>query len=317
MREETKQDLLSADAVGTKYDKSAKTIWRNREILAPLLKYSVKELRDESVESIIKLIDTDSISEDIPVSDLPPTVTALDGEHSSLTEKLITFDLRFTVKNPALSVGKLLIMLHIDLEFQNKYRPTLADGRSYPLIKRAIYYAAREISSQLGRLTNQSNYADIEKVIGIWIITEEIPKELQNTATRYYLNKEDYIGITDEPKEDYDLMEIIMIRRGEHPDITEPLFEYLKSVYDADIATIDKYTPVSANPELREEVSTMPGMSQVIFNRGFSEGVSQGISQGAEEKQSDNVKKLAEYFMKENPETTIEQATEMAENILN
>ncbi|MBQ7564939.1 MAG: hypothetical protein IJT16_13250, partial [Lachnospiraceae bacterium] len=174
----------------------------------------------------------------------------------------------------------------------------------------------------------QSNYADIEKVIGIWIITEEIPKELQNTATRYYLNKEDYIGITDEPKEDYDLMEIIMIRRGEYPDITEPLFEYLKSVYDADIATIDKYTPVSANPELREEVSTMPGMSQVIFNQGFSQGMSegmtqgisqgiaQGISQGAEEKHKNDIKQLADYFMKENTEMTLEQATEMAEKIL-
>ena len=127
-----------------------------------------------------------------------------------------------------------------------------------------------------------------------------------------------------------------MIRRGEYPDITEPLFEYLKSVYDADIATIDKYTPVSANPELREEVSTMPGMSQVIFNQGFSQGMSegmtqgisqgiaqgisqgiaQGISQGAEEKHKNDIKQLADYFMKENTEMTLEQATEMAEKIL-
>ena len=53
------------------------------------------------------------------------------------------------------------------------------------------------------------------------------------------------------------------------------------------------------------------------ISQGIAQGISQGIVQGAEEKQSDNVKKLAEYFMKENPETTIEQATEMAENILN
>lgn len=253
MKEETRQDVLSAGEIGTKYDEAAKTVWRNREILAPLLKYSVEELKNESIESIMKLIDADSISEDTPVSDLPPTITALESEQSSVTEKLITFDLRFKVKNPALSVGKILVMLHIDLEFQNKYRPTLSDGRSYPLIKRAIYYASREISSQLGRITNQTNYADIEKVIGIWIVNEEVPKDIQNTATRYYLNKEDYIGVTDEPKADYDLMEIVIIRRGERTDITEPLFGYLKSVYDADIDEIDKYTPASANPKLKEE----------------------------------------------------------------
>ncbi|MBQ7565155.1 MAG: hypothetical protein IJT16_14355 [Lachnospiraceae bacterium] len=70
-----------------------------------------------------------------------------------------------------------------------------------------------------------------------------------------------------------------------------------------------EHTPASANPELKEEVSTMPGMSQVIFNKGFSAG--------EEENKSDNIRKLTEYFMKENPDMTIEQATETAEKILN
>ena len=32
MWEETRLDILSAEAVGTKYDEAAKTIWRNREV---------------------------------------------------------------------------------------------------------------------------------------------------------------------------------------------------------------------------------------------------------------------------------------------
>ncbi len=103
MREETRQDIISAEEMGTKYDEAAKEIWKNREILAPLLKYSVEELKDESVESIMKLIDTDSISEDIPVSDLPPTIVSLGTEQNSTTEKIITYDLKFKVKNPKLS----------------------------------------------------------------------------------------------------------------------------------------------------------------------------------------------------------------------
>ena len=80
------------------------------------------------------------------------------------------------VKNPKLSSADLLVMLHIDLEFQNKYRPQLHDGRGYPLVKLGIYYAAREISAQLGRITGKTNYADIEKVVSIWIVNEGVPK---------------------------------------------------------------------------------------------------------------------------------------------
>lgn len=68
----------------------------------------------------------------------------LNNEQSSITEKLITYDLKFKVRNPKLSQQDILVMLHVDLEFQNKYRPVLKDGRSYPLIK-------REYTMQRGR----------------------------------------------------------------------------------------------------------------------------------------------------------------------
>ncbi len=268
MRTETIQDILSAGEIGTKYDVAAVTIWKNREILAPLLKYAIKELNDESVESIMSLIDADTISEDTPVSDLPPTVIDRGTEQKSVTEKPITYDLRFVLKNPKLSVGKMLVMIHVDLEFQNKYKPVLKDGRSYPIITRGIYYAAREISSQLGRITQQTNYADLEKVVSIWVVNEDIPKEIRNTATRYYFTKEDFVGETDEPKEWYDLMEVVIVRRSEDDNIAEPIFDYLKSVYNADLNSIDKYTPASKNPEIVKEVSEMPGMSQVIYDKG-------------------------------------------------
>ena len=224
------------------------------------------------------------------------------------------------MKNPKLSAGNLLIVLHVDLEFQNKYRPVLKDGRSYPLIKRGIYYAAREVSAQLGRITSQTNYADIEKVVSIWIVNEGIPKELQNTATRYYFTKEDYIGKVDEPLADYDLMEVVIIRRGENDNLTEPLFRYLRSIYEADLEEIDKYTPASANPKLKEEVLKMPGMSQIIFERGITQGISQGISQGIlqgiSKEKEDALERVTRNYMKFNPELTREEAEERAKAIL-
>ena len=54
MREETILDLLSADEVGAKYDNAAKALWKNREILAPLLKYSVSSVTSSKYPLILQ-----------------------------------------------------------------------------------------------------------------------------------------------------------------------------------------------------------------------------------------------------------------------
>ncbi len=253
----------------------------------------------------MQLIDADAVSNLTPVSDLPPEVVERMTEMNSVTEKPITYDFSIRVKNPVLSIGEMLVLLHIDLEFQNRYRPVLKDGRSYPLIKRGIYYTAREIGAQLGRLTNETNYGALEKVISIWIVNEDIPKDIQNTATRYYIEKEDFIGATDEPKPDHDLIEVVIIRRSGNDGITEPLFEYLKSVYDADLDMIDKYTPVSANPELKKEVEEMPGMSQAIYDSGYDSGYGSGYGSGYDSGQVNIVMGLVD-----DGDITIERASE-------
>ena len=280
MRTESIQDLLSAEELGEKYDQSAKAVWRNREILAPLLKFCVSELEDESVESIMRLIDADSISPDVPVSDLPPEVIDRGTEMNSTTERPITYDFRFFVKNPKLSLKKLLVRIHIDLEFQNKFHPTLSDGRTYEVEQRGIYYVAREISEQLGRITEKTNYADLEKVISIWIVSEDIPKNLQGTVSRYRFGKEDVIGVANIDPRLYDLMELVIVRRGADGKFDAPIFDYLDAVYSSDIEEMDKFTPASSNPEIIKEVSEMPGMGQAILDRGIQQGIQQGHNEG-------------------------------------
>ena len=280
MRTETIQDILSAEELGAKYDSAEKAVWRNREILAPLLRFCVRELADESVENVMRLIDADSISEDMPVSDLPPQIVERATEMHSTTEKLLTFDLHFVVKNPKLSTKSLLVRLHIILELQNKFRPTLKDGRSYAIEGRGLYYAARELSSQLGRITENTNYADLEKVVSIWIVSEDIPKGLQTTVSRYYIEKEDIVGKAEIDKKLYDLLEVVIVRRGEDGKFDAPIFDYLNAVFGADLEQIDRYTPASANPELVKEVADMPGTGRAILERGIGIGRTEGIGIG-------------------------------------
>ncbi len=98
---------------------------------------------------------------------------------------------------------------------------------------------------------------------------------------------------------------VVIIRRGELQKITEPLFAYLESVYSANIEEIDKYTPASTNPEIRKEVESMPGMSQVIFKNGIAQGISQGITQGREQGQNELVDAVNRLRAGESPESIV------------
>lgn len=226
------------------YDEACKRVLQNREIIAPILKMAVPEYRDCSVEEIIRCIDRESIR-DVPVEDIPMQMQGLPTELSSVTEKLIRYDVHFKALNPVLTKERMQIHLHIDFEVQNDYRP---GNPTYPVIKRALYYAARELSAQLGRLSGTMDYSALEKVYSIWVCNKNIPPELRDTMTGYSVRKRDLIGTADEPEEDFDLLDVIMIRRG--GESREEIFDYLKGLFEGDIPKIEKYTDIAGNVEL-------------------------------------------------------------------
>lgn len=265
MRLETEYSLARAAVNGEKYDESCKDVFKHREIIAPILKYVVKEFKDCTQEEIIQCIDADSIKEIVPVDELPAELKDQGTELSAVFEKTIYYDVHFKVKNPKLSSETISVMLHIDFEVQNDYRPR---NPRYPIIKRAIYYAAREISSQLSTLTGKTNYADIEKVYSIWVCNENIPRDLQNTVTRYMLRKEDVIGRTNEPEEDYDLMELIIIRRGNEAADDE-IFQYLESVFTSDINRIKEYVDIPQGSDVEKEIGHMTGLGESLYNKAY------------------------------------------------
>ena len=76
---------------------------------------------------------------------------------------------------------------------------------------------------------------------------------------RYYIHKEHIIGQSEEPESDYDLMEVIMIRRGSNTG-ADAIFDYLSGVFNSDIRKISDYTDTKDN----EEVTTMGGLGASI-----------------------------------------------------
>lgn len=291
MRDETKL-VLETMTGHEKYDEACKQTWKLKEVIAPVLQCAIKEYQGYSVDEVIRFINADTISDNVPVDDLPVFVKALNAEMSSTTEKRVYYDIHFTAKNPKLSTEDIIVMLHIDFEVQNDYTPS---NPTYPITKRAVYYVARELSAQLGVVTDTTDYDKLEKVYSIWICNENVPTELKNSITRYYVKREDVVGECTEPIEYHDLMELVIIRRDEVP-LEDTIFEYLEGVFTSNLAIVEKYVDVKENHEVKEALKTMCGLGESIENkalkRGREQGIEQGIEQGKEQERIRTIQKM-------------------------
>ena len=281
MRDETKMDVYTSGVIGAEYDAGMKQLMSNKEILIPILQMTVPEFKTCSQEEILQCLDISSITKDDFVSDIPDIekdlrLTKEDSELSSFVEKLVRFDIRFKIINPKLSTEKIRVNLHIDMEAQKSYRPS---NPSYPILKRAVYYVARDLSSQLSMITQTTDYSKLEKCYSIWICAENVPKKLQNTLTEYSFSKKDIIGIADEPEEDYDLLTVIMIRTGKETE-ENGIFEYLNGIFDGDINRIQKYSHIKWSEPFKKEAGKMTGFGDMIYERGIRTGEQSGIQKG-------------------------------------
>ena len=259
MRDETKMDVYTSGVTGAEYDAGMKQLMSNKEIIIPILQMTVPEFKTCSQEEILQCLDISSITKDDFVSDIPNVekdlrLTKEDSELSSLVEKLVRFDIRFKIINPKLSTEKIRVNLHIDMEAQKSYRPS---NPSYPILKRAVYYVARDLSSQLSTIT-------------------------QTTLTEYSFSKKDIIGVADEPEEDYDLLTVIIIRLGKETE-EKGIFDYLKGLFTGDIKRIQRYSHIEWSEPFQEEASKMTGFGDMIYERGIQQGMQQGIQQGRHE----------------------------------
>ena len=108
------------------------------------------------------------------------------------------------------------------------------------------------------------------------ICTEDIPIKLQNTVTEYSIRKQDLIGVSEENEEDYDLMTVVIIRRGKEADGKE-IFDYLESVFSGNVEKLADYSKIHWSESFREEVKTMTGFGDAIFREGVQKERRNGI----------------------------------------
>lgn len=268
------------------YDAAAKKLLSSKKILAWILKYCVEEFKDCSIADIrdryiIGIPETASA----PV--LPDETNAaakvgtdrISGERTedtSVTEGKVTFDIRFRAITPRSE----LVQLIINIEAQRSRRT------SYPLLKRAMYYVSRLISSQYGVDFDKAQYGKIKKVYSIWLCMDA-PDD-RGGITRYRMQEEpEYGNILDE-KENYDLQQVVMVyvahaRADMENRLLNLLGELFVSEDDASRkkAELIEHYDIDLNENEERLVSTMCNLSVGVYVRGRESGIAETLRKTA------------------------------------
>lgn len=273
------KEIRSADGQNARYDAVCKRILSEKILLAWIMKSCLEEYRDCDVNEIAEwYIESAPQVGMAPVApDEAPRIHGMGNEDATLREGTVVYDIRFTAVAP---ISGELIRLIVNIEAQNDYYP------GYPLIKRALYYCSRLISSQYGTEFTEGHYEKIKKVYSIWICSNP-PGQRKNTITRYRVAEDNLVGDVKEPKANYDMLTVIMLCIGEAEDDTEDSALDLLNRLLSDKLTaeqkremLEKEFHIKMTQRLYQEVSLMCNLSKGIEDKGIQKGIQQGIQQG-------------------------------------
>ena len=276
----------------SRYDRTAKKLLANKQILAQIMKGCVNEYSDCTVDDIVEKYiegtpEVGSVGVHVDDTNRPKKSTDVikgsNNEDSTLTEGTLFYDVRFDAiapKSADSAEQEEVIRLIINVEAQTKFKP------GYPLTKRAIYYCSRMISAQHGPIFTKSEYGKIRKVYSIWICTQ--PSDgFENTLTRYSIKPEQLIGEAQEETENYDLMSVVMICLGKpgtenHKGILKFMEVLLSSTRSGSEKKkiLEEEFGVAMSEELEREVLIMCNLSQGVKAEGREEGIGIGREEG-------------------------------------
>ena len=285
------------------YDAACKKFLACKPILAWIMKCCVKEFSACSIEDIVeKYIEGEPAVGSVGVhpDDTVPSIRGLNTEDKTLTEGTVFYDIRFFAIAPDTQER---IRLILNIEAQKDYNP------GYPLLKRAVYYGARLISSQYGTEFQNSNYQDIKKVYSIWVCTN-VPQSRKNTINHYALKEHHIAGRAKERPEDYDLLHIVIMGLSSKASRrANKVLQLLSTIFlqpgNAQFKKrfLQEHFGIEMTTSLEEEVDTMCNLSEGIEERGIEKGIKQGMEQGMEKGMEKGIEKgMAESRM----ETAVE-----------
>ena len=297
-----------------RYDTEVKKVLSDPQILAWILKYTVREFKEYDIPNIMECIIGRPEIATAPVhpGHYTASVEGISTEAAEVAARKVTYDIRFRVKVPELGTVGMII----NVEAQNKFYET------YDLVTRGVFYCARMLSTQIRNEEVAVEYNALQKVYSIWICMQA-PLNSEYTITGYRMNREDMYGhMASTANQRYDLMELVMVCLGRPENARQgtELHQLLTTVLSEKLTPEEKKLAmkrdygIATTVELEGGLAKMCNLSDYIeekaIERGMEKGMERGIRQGAQEKLEELVwKKLRKN-------KTIEQIAEELETNL-
>lgn len=278
-----------AEAIDTvadkaKYDRCAKKLLSFKAIDAWILKTCVKEFSLFSVDYISEhcmsgeveisehAVHQDELNRGQRINS-DEQVTKMNSESSSINEGTVYYDVRFNAIAPENGES---ITLIINLEIQTDDKP------GYEFVTRGTYYCARMISEQHGTVFTGDHYEKIQKVYSIWICPST-PDCRKNGMFRYHTIEDPVFGDAYVKKENYDLMEVVILNLGEPDNEADcGILNLLNTLFSPTVLPDEKKKVLSEKyniamtAELESEVQRMCNLGTAIENKARDEGIDIG-----------------------------------------
>lgn len=262
-----------------KYDNEVKKVLSDPQILSWILKYTVWEFKNYSVEEIMGCIEGEP---EVAIHPVHPgyyteSVEGLSTESTEVEVRKVTYDIRFRVVVP----GSGSVNMIINVEAQNKFY------ESYDLVSRGVFYCARLLSTQVRNEEAATEYNNLQKVYSIWICMN-VPLNSEYTITGYCMNREDRYGhMASVANQRYDLMELVMVCLGrpENAEKGTALHQLLTMVLSEELTPEEKIErmkkeyDIVTTVELEGGLAKMCNLSDYIEERGIEKGIEKGYLQ--------------------------------------
>ena len=259
------------------YDEAAKRLLSQKTVLAYILKGCLMEYQDYTPEEIAdRFIEGDpqvgeaAVHADEGTSEhaKPERILGLNTEDTTVTEGMVRYDIRFKALLPKDPERFYLIL---NIEAQNEQQMW------YPLLKRAVYYGSRLISSQYGTVFSGMDYGAVKKVYSIWICTKSA-KKYRNSMNRYEMVEECLVGENRSDPENYRLMNLILLHVGEYDEGThEGILGFLEVLLSGKLQAEEKRQilqeryHIAMTKKMSEEVTQMCNLSWGIYQDGVED----------------------------------------------
>lgn len=273
------------DSAGYKaqYDEHVKRILADKNVLAYILVYSVKEFRGYTLKEAREALDGEPKISQVKVR--PEAVEQLENKSKLPSEGKMYFDIVFTVTTKDNERQK----IYINVEAQKSFFP------GYDLVTRGIIYSARLISKQMDVEYTSKNYDGVKKVYSIWICMNAPGKnkeqeKVADSITEYSLKPTELYPASDTVVATgrYDLMSTIFVNlkpentlKSEN-DLIGMLSVLLSEKMEIETKkrTLESDYGLPMSQQLEMEVAAMCNLSDIVEDRGKEQGIEIGKEQG-------------------------------------